>query len=536
MGLQGWVGRLLGWVGRLRLSQLVMIVAVVASVWLTLVYVITSRVMERAREGSAGSRGYGARGGALHDRVPDSYIDGYLRALRDTRPARCLVIKYNTKPPGGVSIILHYNEDEFYQLKVALRSIVSNTPDALYTEIVLVDDGSVKRTVALHALQFLQRPEYKKVRQFRSESPGGAGFARGLGAGLARGAIVVFVSGDAVVNRGWLPPLLAAVVADRRQVVAAHTDNFLSEFRFFATPDDYVNVFTWSLSTVFLKATVEGAAALLTTATPVMTGDVYAVDKAFLAQLGGHDAAMVPASGGDAVELSLRAWLCGGGVRIARCSRVAVQDAMRPRHTTSDANFRRTVELWLDGYKHFAYSVSGVSQAMEDRERQSLRTRRAELRSVTGECHPFSWYMQHMGGDLVVPTDRVRRFGKLKALSGYCVHPAATSSIGAVELVLCRPHMYERQLIFELDSAGILTNLDGSQARCLRPDDVGHRLRLRECDVRDPRQTWTLFDDGRLTNRALQDLCLTHVRSPTHHATLQACRGEREQQWTFIKY
>ena len=61
------------------------------------------------------------------------------------------------------SIILHYNEDEFYSMKLTLESIVRYTPEHLYLEILLFDDGSTRAPVAKHAIEFLKMEEFGKV-------------------------------------------------------------------------------------------------------------------------------------------------------------------------------------------------------------------------------------------------------------------------------------------------------------------------------------------------------------------------------------
>ena len=46
--------------------------------------------------------------------------------------------KYEDK----VTILLDFHEHQFYSLKVTLESIIKFTPDELYHEIVLLDDGT----------------------------------------------------------------------------------------------------------------------------------------------------------------------------------------------------------------------------------------------------------------------------------------------------------------------------------------------------------------------------------------------------------
>lgn len=254
------------------------------------------------------------------------------------------------------SIILHFNDDEFYNVKLALQSIITHTPAKLYSELIVLDDGSKKNAVALHALDFLSRPEFKNVKKFRSEKAEGPSAARFKASKLATGSVLVFLGSDVVVNTGWLEPLLAAVRDDTNTLAASHTDNFLSDVRFFETPNNYINLMTWTLSTVFLEAS-DSSSSLVST--PIMKGHVFAVNKHFLESIGDYDDALNHGGGHD-LELSLRAWMCGGSVKIARCSRVAVHNALKPRTVFTEQNVRRITELWLDGYKHFVYTQTGT--------------------------------------------------------------------------------------------------------------------------------------------------------------------------------
>ena len=89
-----------------------------------------------------------------------------LDRLVDTRPVHCRGHKYDfarLDPHETVSIVLSFHGSTFYDLKLALRSIVEHTPYDLYTEIVVLDDGTADETIRKHANSFLQDPLYNKV-------------------------------------------------------------------------------------------------------------------------------------------------------------------------------------------------------------------------------------------------------------------------------------------------------------------------------------------------------------------------------------
>jgi GT2 family glycosyltransferase len=88
-----------------------------------------------------------------------------------------------------------------------LESIEANTPPELY-DVVLVDNASVDGTPALLAALVGDVTVIRNHRDF--------GFARAAnqGAAAARGACLVFLTQDAVVEPGWLETLTAAVSAE----------------------------------------------------------------------------------------------------------------------------------------------------------------------------------------------------------------------------------------------------------------------------------------------------------------------------------
>jgi hypothetical protein len=286
--------------------------------------------------------------------------------------------------------------------------------------------------------------------------------------------------------------------------------------------------------------------------TPVARGDVIAVTKTFLNSIGGFDESLRPDAGsGEFVEFSLRAWLCGGAVRVVSCSHVAVRNALRQRRVAEPANFRRIAELWFDDYRSVIYSQGAVDDAMNKDESTSLRLRRGQLQqnSLTSSCKPFSWYLKNVAPAIVTPSDRFKHFGKLRAKTNYCVYtrdqrpPAAP----VVEMDLCREYMYEPDAMFEMNAAGLIFRGD----RCLVPDKVpgpnGGRVGFHLCNEDDPNHKWMWNGASRLTVKTSPDLCLVQVSDRNHdtmelhhYLRVQKCLDAdadvRKQIWKFLKY
>lgn len=95
--------------------------------------------------------------------------------------------------------------------------------------------------------------------------------------------------------------------------------------------------------------------------------------------------------------------MCGGTIEILTCSKVGhvFRDTM-PYMTgrgTAEKNIKRIVEVWLDDYKSFVYSMKSQSFLALDAgdvvERQELRKRL--------QCNSFSWYLQNVIPELRIP-------------------------------------------------------------------------------------------------------------------------------------
>ena len=90
-----------------------------------------------------------------------------LEAVVDTRPSRCRDHAYEftrlDSADTTTSIIISYHSTEFYNVKLALTAIVEHTPYDLYTEIVVLDDGTTDNRIRRAATAFLRDPRFNKV-------------------------------------------------------------------------------------------------------------------------------------------------------------------------------------------------------------------------------------------------------------------------------------------------------------------------------------------------------------------------------------
>ena len=349
---------------------------------------------------------------------------------------------------------------------------------------------------------------------------------------VASGNILVFLSSEVAVNKNWLPPLIDMVRSNRQSIAVPHFDSLLSGYRFFQIADNLINIFSWTLTTLYTETKQQGKFLK----TPVMTGNAFAVDRGFLDNIGNFDEGITH-GGGEALELSMRTWMCGGSIKIVTCSRVAVKNALEPHKVDNPKNFRRIVDLWLENYRTLAYKQNAISADMDESESQSFRTRRMYLRKQV-TCDSFKDYLKQTVNELQIPPDDARFFGKLKSKTGYCLkHNTGVDILAHVDMVHCRPHMYEIDMLVTFDTKGRI-KIDNNCLDLLSATDV----QFVRCDKKRNEQTWILTGDGLFKNGVNNQMCLKHetVQDGTgykHYLAVKECiADDRTLLWEFIKY
>lgn len=255
------------------------------------------------------------------------------------------------------------------------------------------------------------------------------------------------------------------------------------------------------------------------------------MDKEFFDSIGNFDEGITHGSG-EALEFSMRTWMCGGSIKIVSCSRVAVKNALEPHKISNAKNIRRIAELWLEHYKTLAFKQTAVSADMDENEIQSFRTRKMYLKKQVS-CVPFGDYLSNHVPQLREPPRDARFFGKLKSKTGYCVKHSANADATFISMVHCKPHMYETDMLVAFDSKGRVK----TESHCL---DLLSETEVKwvPCDQRRNEQLWILTGDGLFKNAVHTKLCLKHESgNDKHRLGVAAClEGERTLSWEFIKY
>ena len=478
-------------------------------------------------------------------RADNTETQRYMEALQDTRPAACQSEDYMMGDTGNgdlsVSIIIHFNEDQYYDAKLTLHSVVQHTGRDQYKEIVILDDGS--KTIQHEAAEFLNQKQFAKVKVYRTDIPGGESSSKYKASKLAQGDVLVFLSTKSVVNKGWLAPLVKAVHEKENRIATPHVDNFLAGYRFFENKHNLVNVMSLTLGTYYYETESTDKNDVSYVNNPVIRGDAFAMRKHFLHQLGDFDEG-ISVGGGEHLELSLRTWLCGGEINVVPCSRVVTHDALKPQTIQNAGNIRRITDLWLGTLKHIVYNQAKVKFPLHEPEDSEvamwLRLRKSHLRnSIPGQCHDFDWYHEKIAKQLVLPNSLPRHFGYLSDRNSLCVQrkPFYEENAEILDVVHCRPHTYDPLKIIEMTAKGLLMMAD----RCIRVEKNG-QVSVGKCMGDDSVEKWNIDPTGRMYLRENDKMCLTHTMERNrnnelvHFLTMEKCTNTREQLWNFTEY
>ncbi|CAG5132408.1 unnamed protein product, partial [Candidula unifasciata] len=113
---------------------------------------------------------------------------------------------------------------------------------------------------------------------------------------------------------------------------------------------------------------------------PTMPGGLFAISREFFDKLGTYDPGL-DYWGGENIELSFKAWMCGGSVEMVTCSHIGhifrrTNPIPLPPNPVRK-NSIRVAEVWMDDYKNYFYEriLYRLGNYGDVTERKQLRER-----------------------------------------------------------------------------------------------------------------------------------------------------------------
>ncbi len=264
-----------------------------------------------------------------------------------------------------VSVIICFHNEAWSTLLRSVHSIVNRTPRKLLEEILLVDDKSdqdhlgqpLDDYVAAHFPNGL-------VKVVRQEERQGLMRSRMAGIRASQANILVFLDSHIEAGIGWLEPMLQGI-HDNPRLITSPVIDAINDTTFFYRfiEKDIFGLMNWRMEFEWheldLKDRSDKPNIWAPHENPIMAGGLFAIRKDYFEELGFYDEGM-EIWGGENYELSFKAWMCGGRIEIAPCSRVGHVFRTWSPYKIGDAeinhNLVRVAEVWMDDFKYLFYS------------------------------------------------------------------------------------------------------------------------------------------------------------------------------------
>ncbi|XP_068957553.1 probable polypeptide N-acetylgalactosaminyltransferase 8 [Petaurus breviceps papuanus] len=469
------------------------------------------------------------------------YLSDHLplhRRIPDTRPLRCLEKMYPPQLPT-LSVVITFMDEALSILQRAIASIIHRTPSHLLKEIILVDDFS--------SMEDLKENLDKQIQLYNLRYPGlltlirhterkGVAATRQSGSQAATADVVVLLDAHVEVNIKWAEPILARIQEDHTVLVSPIIDNILFDT---LEVDKYPLMstgFNWRLYGRYDYQPGNTKDDTVPIKSPAIMG-VFAANRLFLEKIGFLDTGML-FYGGENIELSLRAWQCGGKIEILPCSRIAhLQRAHKPYSLIISPlmkrNALRVAESWMDKYKYMVYLAWNLPLENHGIDFGEVSSRK-ELREKL-KCNSFEWYLKNVYPNLT-PLKNIVGYGAMKN----SVNEKICMDQGNIQgntPVMHNCNGFRQQFVYyhltgEL-YVGQLYADTYSNDLCLADPGEGWKPKLVPCiiaTVKTLNVYWDFKQGASITNRDTNRCLEVSKHSSTSHILiLQKCSGQR---WT----
>jgi glycosyltransferase involved in cell wall biosynthesis len=348
-------------------------------------------------------------------------------------------------------------------------------------EVIFVDDAS--DPPASDVLRGLNIPQLRIIRNDNRE---GLIRAKTIGARATKGDLLVFLDAHIRAYPGWLEPMISLTNDDYRRVVVPTIP--VLDGNTWEQIKEYVGVkliFDWKMDFIWYVDSEDDFV-------PIMSGGLLAITKRWFEESGEYDEGMLQ-WGGENVEQSVKTWLCGGEIVVARSSRIGhVFRDVSPYDlniTQIHVNKARAVDVWFDEWANYYYRANPF-----DKERRSSPESLASRFAIKERlgCKPFSTFVEKFRNVFVkynlLPTEvtMLRHMG-----TGLCLELEADGTVRGNDCDLDA-----RAQMWVVDSWERLRNGQFVDD-CL--ETHGEPVQVGLCSAHVPaQQKWRLHNDGQV--------------------------------------
>lgn len=353
-------------------------------------------------------------------------------------------------------VMAAHNEHQY--MKRTLQSLYERTPAYILKEIIVIDDGSSPPLAPSFS------GDYPDVKVVRHEVRMGLIKSKTAGGNMATGDMIMFLDAHVKPEWNWAEPILKHMNINYKRVVVPLIP--ILDGKTWEPNNNAVGskmMFDWTLFFQWFED--------FNDIVPCMSGGLFAITRQWWHESGEYDYQM-RMWGAENIEQSIRIWLCGGEIYVARDSRIA--HVFRPQfpykinNTEIYINKVRTVETWFDEYKARFYEADPVARQFiphigDISDRLALKKKL--------QCQPFKWYVEKFRN------------------------------------VFLERHMLPEEIFHIRDTQ---TDL------CITASDDLMHLEEATCDEKNERQKWTEANGGSGVRNAGANKCLdANAGSPT---------------------
>ena len=277
-------------------------------------------------------------------------------------------------------VIVSHNENQYFGR--TFGSIMANTPENRLLEIIVVDDASDPP-----ASEELEKMNLPKLTIIRNEERQGLIRAKTIGARAAKGDILIFLDAHIRAYPGWMEPLVKLVQENDKRI-AVPLIPVLNETTW-EQINNYVGIkmmFDWKMDFKWLKDDSNDLV-------PIMSGGLFAISRNWFFESGEYDLGMLQ-WGGENFEQSVRTWLCGGEIMLARDSKVGHMFRETSPYvintTQIHVNKARAIDVWFDDYTNYYYRANDID--VPRRSSYESLASRYEIKKRLN-CKPFQYFV-----------------------------------------------------------------------------------------------------------------------------------------------